>query len=135
MENINYRTAFFYIVLLSFIPNCAPQTLYTWNAYDETVYNYYKNPGEKEEFIKELEETILEAEESGKIPPGLYAEYGYTFYEIGDFGHAAEYFKKEKTAWPESGIFMNKMIRNCELQGKGGPKISPEAVEEAGKMP
>lgn len=135
MGNINFRTAFLYLIILSFLPNCAPRSLYTWNGYDQTVHDYYENPGEREKFVGKLEETILEAEENGNVPPGLYSEYGYTLYEIGDYVHAAEYFEKEKAAWPESTLFMNKMIRNCKLQDKGTSKSLSEPVEGAGKLP
>jgi hypothetical protein len=87
--------------------------MYTWKNYDDKLYQYYKNPSENAKFAEKLKETIVEAEGAGKIPPGIYAEYGYVLYEQGNFVEAAEYFQKEHDKWPESQVFMSKMIINA----------------------
>lgn len=125
----------FFIVLLFFLASCAPKTLYSWNGYDGVLLDYYKNPAEREQYVEALEEIILESEESGNIPPGLYAEYGYVFYEEGIYGKAIIYFQKEHDVWPESRIFMNKMIRNANLQRKQGNKNSGNSKESNDKSP
>lgn len=124
-----------FMVLLLLLANCAPKTLYSWNGYDDVVLEYYKNPAEREEFVEALAEIIVEAEESGNIPPGLYAEYGYVFYEEGVYDQAIVYFQKEHAVWPESRFFMNKMIRNANLQKKQGNKNSADLESSEGKSP
>ncbi len=101
---------------------CVPPTMYHWNAYDETLYRHYKNPQEREAFVESLKETMLEAEQEGrKMPPGIYAEYGYALYEEGQPQQAVVYFQKERDKWPESRFLMEKMIRNAEKRAGQAP--------------
>lgn len=106
----------FVILLLSlfFFSGCVP-TIYKWNGYDDALYKYYKNPGEREKFREALATIITEGEKSNNVPPGLYAEYGYMFYETGNYVEAIKYFQKEREKYPESIIFMEKMIRNAKM--------------------
>lgn len=97
---------------------CAPQTLYHWGGYDSYLHSYYKNPAERERFVDNVVMIIQDAEKSGRIPPGLYAEYGYLLYESGNYPEAVVYFKKEQDLWPESRFFMDKMIRNASMVNK-----------------
>ena len=92
--------------------------IYTWKNYDDKLYQHYRNPAENEKFIEGLKETIVAGEETGKVPPGIYAEYGYALYEKGDYSEAVIYFQKEHDKWPESRLFMLKMISNAEKMGK-----------------
>lgn len=90
------------------------QTMYHWGAYDSALYGHYRNPSEREAWITALRTTIGEAEQEGRrVPPGLYAEYGYALVEEGNTREAIAYFQKEKAQWPESAVLMDKMIRNA----------------------
>ena len=122
--------SFIFILLLT--SGCA-QTHYSWNGYDQALYDHYQSPGEREKYIETLIIIIQKAEESGKIPPGLYAEYGYTFYEVGNYQQAAQYFQKESTLWPESRHFMSKMIRNANTQGKRAIENTSTSKQEIGE--
>ncbi len=104
---------FLNLILPLFLVGCASQK-YSWNNYDGNLYSYYKNPVEKEKFIERLKITILKGEQEGKVPPGIYAEYGYMLYENHDFAGAITYFKKEQDLWPESQYLMEKMIKNAQ---------------------
>ena len=97
------------------------------------MYDHYKSPGEREQYIETLRVIILSAEESGKIPPGLYAEYGYTFYEVGNYQQAIQYFQREADLWPESRYFMNKMIRNANTQGKRANENTSTSKQKIGE--
>ena len=101
------------VIPLLFLLGCASQK-YTWSGYDDSLYAYYKNPADKERFIEKLKEVVLKADQTGKVPPGLYAEYGYMLYENHSYTEALIYFKKEHDLWPEARIFMAKMIKNTE---------------------
>ncbi len=106
------------------VSGCASQqqTLYAWGGYDESLHAYYKHPQERERFVDNLKTVVLQAEQEGrKVPPGIYAEYGYALYEEGQYGPAVGYFKKEHELWPESRILMDKMIRNAQRQGSRQP--------------
>ncbi len=75
--------------------------------------------------MEDLKTVVLQAEQAGKrVPPGVYAEYGYALYEEGQYGPAIEYFKKEHEQWPESRVLMEKMIRNAQRQAS----VKPAAV-------
>lgn len=104
---------FLNLLPLVFLVGCATQR-YTWNGYDNSLYAYYKSPAEKERFIERIKETIAKGEQTGKIPPGIYAEYGYLCYEGQNYKDAIIYFQKEHDLWPESQPFMQKMILNAQ---------------------
>ena len=69
---------------------------------------------EIDSFIKNLEQVIAKAEAKNKVPPGLYAEYGFVQYELENYSVAIDYFNREKALWPESIPFMDKMIINAQ---------------------
>lgn len=121
-------------------PGCGKSTMYGWNGYNNTLYAHYKNPQKQEDFVEALRKIIESDESSGKkVPPGIYAEYGYALFEMGRPDEAATWFGKEKDAWPESKILMEKMIRNARRQSPGGKTgaspapASPGAPAGAGK--
>ena len=111
---------------------CKPRTLYHWNGYDDSVYRHYKNPQDREAWVEALKIAVLEAEQQGrKVPPGLYAEFGYALYEEGAFPQAITYFQKEREKWPESRVLMDKMIRNAERRAgqPSPPALAPASVQ------
>lgn len=116
---------------------CVPATRsYSWGNYDQALYRHYKAPGERARFVEELKVVILQAEQAGqKMPPGLYAEYGYALYEEGQRDGAVQYFGKEKALWPESQVFMDKMIQNAQRQpaAPAGAKGEAAAAEGGAK--
>ena len=109
-----------------------PSSYYYWGSYNETLYAHYHAPQEREAWIAGLKATILEAEQrDARMPPGIYAEYGYALFEEGDTQNAIAYFKKEQALWPESRFLMEKMIRNAEQRGR---QPQPPAVGPAGAL-
>lgn len=106
------------LMLLFSICGCVPQTQYAWNNYDKTLYNHYKDPSQKEDFSQTLKETVEEAESSNRVPPGIYAEYGFLMYEQGNSLQAIQYYQKEADKWPESRAFMAKMINTAQKRSK-----------------
>jgi hypothetical protein len=115
---------FSFALIILLMLGCGPRTLYTWEHYDNHLYGHYKDPAQKERFIEALKEVVNEAEASGKVPPGIYAEYGYVLYEQGNGPMAIQYFQKEAEKWPESRIFMTKMIAIVQ---KGNKKKEDKA--------
>lgn len=110
---------------------CASPRKYAWGNYDTTLYAHYKSPQNLEAHLERLEEIVrsAEAESPGRVPPGLYAEYGYALYEAGRTDEAIYWFEKEKAQWPESNVLMEKMIRNARRrqQIQNGPSAAPAA--------
>jgi hypothetical protein len=111
---------------------CAPGSYYAWGSYNEVLYAHYRAPQAREAWIAGLETTIRAAEQEGlRMPPGIYAEYGYALFEEGRTAEAIAYFEKEKALWPEARFFMDKMIRNA---GQRGPQPAPAAQGPAGAL-
>lgn len=112
---------------------CVPATHYAWGGYDQALYTHYKSPQDRGPFIEQLRLIIASSQQAGqRVPPGIYAEYGYMLFEEGRIPEAVSYFQKEQKLWPESGAFMAKMIRNAERLGApSAPAQSSPAVPAA----
>jgi hypothetical protein len=105
------RNLFAVTVVLVSLVGCAPPGMYNWSGYSESLYAFHREPAEKQKFIDALYVIIAKNEEAGtRIPPGIYAEYGYMMLSAGKSGDAVVYFNKEMNAWPESTVFMKTMI-------------------------
>lgn len=124
------------VLLCGLVQGCAPSRKYAWGKYDSTLYAHYKNPQDKEAHLERLKEIVQNAEAKDSVPPGLFAEYGYALYETGSLPQAIAYFEKEKAKWPESGVLMEKMIRNARRHRENPTKSSaspPPGKPEAGR--
>lgn len=106
-----YSAALFIPALLT---SCAPrQTIYSWGRYEDLVYTSYAKPGEvpPEKQIEELEQDYQVARSHQKqMPPGWHAHLGYLYYQTGKFDQAKQEFETEKAAFPESTVFMNRLL-------------------------
>ena len=116
--------------LLLGVSACAtgPQPMYTWGNYDGELLKYYKGSLGTAEFAEKLYENVENAEVDGKVPPGLYAEYGYMALENGDTDTALVFFAKERDRWPESAFLMNSVIER--LTGMTGGSDATETASE-----
>jgi hypothetical protein len=122
------------VVLIGLV-GCAPPNMYNWGGYSESVYAFHQQPAEKQKFIDALHLIITKNEEAGtRIPPGIYAEYGYMMLSAGKSGDAVVYFTKEMGAWPESTAFMKTMIaaaknnRSNKNRNKTGTSSDTDSV-------
>lgn len=116
---------------LALLAGCAPRPYYGWGNYNEVLYAHYRAPQDREAFVAGLAATIRSVEEQGlRMPPGLYAEYGYALFEEGRGAEAVAYFEKEKALWPESRLFMDKMIRNAGQRRPAAPTTGPAGALE-----
>ncbi len=100
-------------ILLS---GCAPGGLFYWGDYEDSLYQRYieHNPAQAEIY---LQQTIAEAEHNRyRMPPGVYADYGFMLYRRGDKPAAIAYFSKEKETYPESSALMTKLIERVRQQ-------------------
>jgi hypothetical protein len=113
---------------------CAQTTLYRWGGYDTALYDHYKNPQRREEYVAKLSGIIQAAEEhGGVVPPGCYAEYGWALYEEGRTAEAVTYFEKESKRWPESRTLMDKLIRNAARAKAPAAAVPASTVGEGKK--
>lgn len=114
------------LIILSFIiSGCSnqPKPLYTYGNYSESYYASKKDVSADTalELQKSIEFAIENAGESrsGRVAPGMYANLGYIYLKGGKTDKAIESFKKEKSIYPESAHFMDRMIKKIEAsEGK-----------------
>lgn len=109
-----------------FLTGCAPknQALYNYGTYSASYYNYEQDLSAEKalELQKAIEETIANAHDSqsGRVPPGMYANLGYLYLKGGDSAKAIENFRQEETLYPESKRFMDSMIKKVQTAEGGG---------------
>lgn len=88
---------------------------YDWGKYDEMLYQSYKDVSKTENLRVGIEAHIAALEKSNrKVAPGLYAELGTLYLEMGDSDRAISLYAKERDAWPESKGLMDVMIASLE---------------------
>jgi len=88
--------------------------LYTWGNYVNSSAKYGMHSEDKdvlEEHLQELEKIINESENKDqRVAPGIYAEYAQLLYETNKKEKAKKYFLLEKQTYPESSIFIDKVM-------------------------
>ncbi|MDB6082707.1 MAG: hypothetical protein JWN43_588, partial [Gammaproteobacteria bacterium] len=93
-----------------------------------SLYGYYKNPAKVGELSVTLAAVIDTANtDHAVVPPGIYAEYGYLQLQQGKNSAAVELFKQEESHWPESKVFMDRMIKvaSATIAGATTPSTKP----------
>ena len=127
-----------FVLAVPLVAGCGTKRAYNWGDYDSTLYSYYQNPQESERYVERLGEIIRKAEaEKDKVPPGLYAEYGYALSTMGRLDEAIGFYRKERDEWQESAVFMDKMIRNTQRlnETRKGPPPGGNLPPPAGETP
>jgi len=61
--NLKSLSFIFFISSPLLFSSCA-QTHYAWNGYDQALYDHYKSPGDREQYIETLKTIIQRAEDS-----------------------------------------------------------------------
>jgi hypothetical protein len=96
-----------------------PKPLYNYEDYSDTYYGAKKNMTEESslELQKSIENAIENASESssGRVAPGMYANLGYIYLKSGKSKEAIASFEKEKSIYPESAHFMDRMIKKVQV--------------------
>lgn len=102
------------------LTGCQTQrSLYYWGNYETINYLAYSKPEKAplETQREKLTEDLEKAKGSNlAVHPGLHAQLGYVYYQLGRFDEAVREFTAEKTLFPESTTFMDRMIEKA----KGG---------------
>ncbi|BCX78928.1 DUF4810 domain-containing protein [Campylobacter sp. 19-13652] len=98
-----------FLVTVLFLAGCggASKSLYAMRSHDVKLYEYSKTADTKAT-LAELD-AVIKANPK-RVPPGVYAEYGYLLLKQKEAASAVEYFKKEMALYPESAKFMQRMI-------------------------
>ena len=114
------NTIISFFFMLSLVSGCAPQPLFYWGDYSETLYDYRKNPDQKtlDAHKKSLQDIMEQSPKKGlRVPPGVYAEYGYILINEGKDQDGLKYLDKEQSTYPESGVFVQR-IKDEMQRGK-----------------
>ena len=89
--------------------------LYLWNNYVDSSTEYGMKDHEKEileKHLVELEKIINQSEEKKqRVAPGIYAEYAQLLIETNKASDAKKYFLLEKSTYPESTIFIDRVMK------------------------
>lgn len=100
----------------------AVKPLYYWGNYENQLYQTYRHPeksGPAEQAAK-LEEDLTKAAAQNLSPnPGLHAQLGFAYYQLGRLDAAEKEFTTEKTLFPESAVFIDRML--AKLKGTKTP--------------
>jgi hypothetical protein len=110
---MNSRILLMAPVLVGLLAGCVTNhQRYGWGTYDPSLYAYYKDPTKKVALEESLAAIVSTADSHhALVPPGIYAEYGYLQLQEGKNSAAVELFKQEEAHWPESKVFMERMIK------------------------
>lgn len=107
------------VLLMAALAGCGtPRGLYYWGDYSSTLYAMKKNPDEKtiKEHTEMLNKIITYSEKFKKrVPPGICCEYGYMLLKAGNEPEARKYFEMEVKLYPESKLFVEKLIADIEV--------------------
>jgi hypothetical protein len=118
VETVNHAPIKLLPILLAvplLITGCQSPTVYYWGHYEDLVYVTYAKPGKlpPEAQVLKMEEDLQKAASANKpVPPGFHAYLGYLDYELGKPDLARQEFEKEKAQFPESTVFMDRMMTN-----------------------
>lgn len=93
------------------------KTLYSWYDSEDAAYQYQKKATDKSldkamsEYLK-----VLEKQKGTRkvVPPGINAEYGFMLVKSGKVDQGIEYLKKEVSLYPESEIYISRIIKQLE---------------------
>ncbi|HJH75639.1 MAG TPA: DUF4810 domain-containing protein [Prevotellaceae bacterium] len=93
--------------------------LYSWYDYEDATYTYSKKPT-PEQYDKMIATYVKIGEKQnglrGKVPPGFNAEYGYQLYKEGKKEEGLKYLNKEIEDYPESKVYISRIIKQIEKQ-------------------
>jgi len=106
------------VIAVLCLASCTTQkTLYTWDKYHLTSYNYLKNSDEKA--FQELEKTyknIIRKQKGTRktVPPGVYADYGFLLLQADKVEEGKKMLQMEIALYPESAIFIGRILKMIE---------------------
>lgn len=85
---------------------------YAWGDYSKSLYKLKKGPtDERLQSHKEVLVRIItdSKENSWRVPPGIYAEYGYILLSEGKTSEGLANIELEAATYPESRVFMERI--------------------------
>lgn len=112
---------------------CAKPTLYSWGDYDESLEQRYgkENSAQAEQLLRD---QMLAYADGERVPPGVYADYAFLLFRRGDLAGAVFFFQKEKKAFPESAVLMDRLTERIRKQALQQETVNVSALAEGGNQ-
>jgi hypothetical protein len=101
------------------LTGCRSPDIYYWGRYENLVYGMYVKPDKfpAELQARTMEEDLHKAASAHKpVPPGFHAHLGYLYFQMGKTEQARLELMAEKNQFPESAVFMDRMLANLSKQ-------------------
>lgn len=110
------RKVVFIIASTLLLGSCTSTQLYSWTGYDNAIYNYTKVNDEKslQELMLVYEKLIKHPGTSNRPAPGICADYGYLLLTKGEKEKGIALLKQEIVYYPESAVFIGRIIKRAE---------------------
>lgn len=90
-----------------------PPTLYFWGSYEAQLHAMFDEPGKipPEQQLQALEADLERSKAmNATSAPGIHAHLGYLYFQVGDTTQARLAFETEKRLFPESTVYMDRLI-------------------------
>lgn len=105
------------VIILALLSSCAPKTkpLYYWGDYENISYKAVKS-NEQNDFdnlllsFDDIAKNTTKGT-SGKIPPGICADFGYFLIKNGKAEEGKQWLVREKELYPESTVFIDQILK------------------------
>jgi len=97
------------------LAGCRSPDIYYWGNYENVVYGMYAHPDKvpPQAQIAKLEQDEHKATSANKpLPPGFHAHLGWAYSQTGKLDLARQEFELEKQQFPESAVFMDRVLNN-----------------------
>ena len=94
-----------------------PPTIYSWGNYEELVYASYVSPQDlpAEKQVEVLEKDYQVARSANhRMPPGWHAHLATLYFQLGKGDQARQELLTEKAEFPESAVFVDRLIANLK---------------------
>jgi len=108
-------------LLLAGCSNISPGGYY-WGKYSYTYHDLLKNPSDSTRAAHEktLRDIIEKSEAKNlRTPPGIHAELGHLLTKAGKANEAQSQYQAEKRLYPESEIFLQRLLSEQRDGDKG----------------
>jgi hypothetical protein len=100
------------------LAGCATKpTVYSWGNYEELIYASYLSPADvpAEKQVEILERDYQAARSNNRrLPPGWHAHLATLYYQLGRVDQARQELLTEKAEFPESAVFVDRLIANLK---------------------
>jgi hypothetical protein len=103
------------VAAVALATGCTVPTIYSWGDYENLVYMTYARPARAspETQVEKMEADLEKARAADKrVHPGFHAHLGYMYLQLGKVEEARREFQTEKAKFPESAVFMDRLLAN-----------------------